>query len=733
VFFGDYKPFFQKATLGKCLVGDNIFSCSLSNKTSEKKDLRIDLDLDSSHNKGAVCAKKTISLAPGQSSSVDLNYKINQGGEYSLKFRISDSGSGETIFRSSSYPISIPEINPVIKSLMLKTENAIKALGLGEEKDTGAAFSCQLEKLKDKLSTYANELKNVSDYSSWNLLKLKLDAVSRELDFVLNRIKCYKQAKKINKNVEYGVGVESSLRKVFKDEIFHGDLNPELSLSAASNEYESGQLVLIPFKNDLDDVTVKVSDLVHCDAPQNVIPESSIKWYAVDYVKTGMPGAYSSEKVGFWPDILMEKTPFSVKRDELRPVWITVYVPENTVPGKYRGVLTIAPANAPETKVPVSLKVWNFSIPKEASLPVTVSLSKWLLSQYYYGDYKRSFPIDAYRSFADMLLKHRISPFGIAVECIGPRGEFINKNLDLAGRELQFAFDNGLAAFQIAQYWHMRPPSAADLKRLKLFSEYLEGKGWLDKGSVYVTDEPPHSVFPIVKKMCEQIKKVNPQLKTAVTTAPSPELFGCIDIWITNFIHFDSRIANEIVKKGDEIWWYVCATQGNNPNLYIDFPALSHRLIFWLAWQNNVSGFLYYRANFWRNNYTGGDIEKRWPKTPWNPVSYMDIHGQKYNGDGYLLYPGPDMRPVNSIRLEVIRDGIEDYEYLHALQELTEKLSSEKNGNDVLLQRAKHILKAIKGSYDKNDQKHPEKVAKMIKDRESLGDCISAIRSSLDR
>ena len=40
-------------------------------------------------------------------------------------------------------------------------------------------------------------------------------------------------------------------------------------------------------------------------------------------------------------------------------------------------------------------------------------------------------------------------------------------------------------------------------------------------------------------------------------------------------------------------------------------------------------------------------------------------------GDGLLIYPGPD-GPIASIRLANIRDGVEDYEYLHALAAQTD-------------------------------------------------------------
>ncbi|MDI6828009.1 MAG: DUF4091 domain-containing protein, partial [Armatimonadota bacterium] len=50
---------------------------------------------------------------------------------------------------------------------------------------------------------------------------------------------------------------------------------------------------------------------------------------------------------------------------------------------------------------------------------------------------------------------------------------------------------------------------------------------------------------------------------------------------------------------------------------------------------------------------------------PWNTFTFDD-----YNGDGHLIYPGPGGKPFSSIRLECIRDGIEDYEYFYILNNL---------------------------------------------------------------
>jgi hypothetical protein len=56
---------------------------------------------------------------------------------------------------------------------------------------------------------------------------------------------------------------------------------------------------------------------------------------------------------------------------------------------------------------------------------------------------------------------------------------------------------------------------------------------------------------------------------------------------------------------------------------------------------------------------------------PWDPNTFG-----RYNGDGYLLYPGPDGVPYPSIRLRALRDGFEDYEYMWILNSLARQAPS---------------------------------------------------------
>src|SRR5262249_29589593 len=75
-------------------------------------------------------------------------------------------------------------------------------------------------------------------------------------------------------------------------------------------------------------------------------------------------------------------------------------------------------------------------------------------------------------------------------------------------------------------------------------------------------------------------------------------------------------------------------------------------------------GELYYGTDYCWGATCGGQSD------PW-----VSIYAFGGNGDGTLFYPGTPAKiggttpvPVPSMRLALIRDGMEDYEYLHALE-----------------------------------------------------------------
>ena len=120
---------------------------------------------------------------------------------------------------------------------------------------------------------------------------------------------------------------------------------------------------------------------------------------------------------------------------------------------------------------------------------------------------------------------------------------------------------------------------------------------------------------------------------------------------------------------GQQVWAYVClGPRYPYANWLADFPLVESRVIWWQAYQQQMDGFLYWGLNIWgreNNNYII-DPENDGPKLKWS-ITTGGNHDWLH-GDGELLYPGKD-GPFGCIRLDNIRDGIEDYEYLWLLGE----------------------------------------------------------------
>jgi hypothetical protein len=139
--------------------------------------------------------------------------------------------------------------------------------------------------------------------------------------------------------------------------------------------------------------------------------------------------------------------------------------------------------------------------------------------------------------------------------------------------------------------------------------------------------------------------------------------------------------------------------------LFTDHPATDLRVWLWLSWKYGVTGILVWQSNYW----TSPCAYPKEDQDPWqDPMSYVSGYsrppgfvGYWGNGDGRFMYPprgwkenrgqgplmcgpvmcgpvmcgpvmcGPVMcGPVDSIRWEMLREGIEDYEYLALLKRL---------------------------------------------------------------
>ncbi len=220
--------------------------------------------------------------------------------------------------------------------------------------------------------------------------------------------------------------------------------------------------------------------------------------------------------------------------------------------------------------------------------------------------------------------------------------------------------------------------------------EHLRQKGWLDEAYVYWFDEPAPRDYEFVMNGFRKLKEAAPGITRMLTEQVEPDLIGGPDIWCAVSNQYKHEPAEERRKHGEKFWWYVC-TGPKAPycTLFIDHPGTELRVWLWQTWQRKIDGILVWQSNYWTSPTAFPDPE--FPQNPYEDpmgwrTGYSTPRGEKRpwgNGDGRFIYPpetaadahpsGPVLEgPVDSIRWEMLRDGIEDYEYMVILKELIE-------------------------------------------------------------
>jgi hypothetical protein len=177
------------------------------------------------------------------------------------------------------------------------------------------------------------------------------------------------------------------------------------------------------------------------------------------------------------------------------------------------------------------------------------------------------------------------------------------------------------------------------------------------------------------------------QLETAVLDTladyhliPNPELDG---VRIYRLTDYEVQTAQTYqAQTGLPVWWefyYGDQPPFANPAV-IDRPGLDARILPGLAWQDRVDGLYYAQAVDWDSD-------------PW----VTPFTNYASNGDGFLFYPPNDgrigddpcradsNRLIPSIRLELLREGMEDYAYLQLLNSHAPEIGVE-NESDLQLQ-----------------------------------------------
>ena len=457
----------------------------------------------------------------------------------------------------------------------------------------------------------------------------------------------------------YEVGIESSLRRVSGSHpllSFRGEVSREINLEAASNESESFQLVILPIKSELKNVTVETSSLSSVEG-SNLIDGGRVAIYRqIEQSVKPSPGTAASW-AGWMPDALVPLSgSFDVPLEGMEALWVTVQVPEGTPAGNYRGEIEVKPGNAAARQIVLKLRVHSFALPRVGRFRTQGHLSHEGIQKWYGSDFSEEVLEEFYR----LLLENRYSPTSQYSARLSPEPERIPWVMKEGGNVISIGGFSG---------------RDLDAEIIEPAYRWLETHGYLDRAIIYIGDET--NDFERVRSKSLIIREKWPGLRIMVGgSKPREELIGYVDVWdpITaggDVYDFEAESSRAAQKRGEEVFWYTCiGPRWPYANVYNDHPLTAIRALWWQAWKYQVTGFEYWWFNWWESNSQLAEGGQPWPLSrarEWNSRSY-----DWANGDGLLVYPGPGGKALPSIRLSVIRDAIEDWETLFILERTLE-------------------------------------------------------------
>lgn len=453
----------------------------------------------------------------------------------------------------------------------------------------------------------------------------------------------------------------------------------------AKNELEACQLVLTA-KEARDGLTVEVSDFTFENGSE------TLKTQGYDGTYFEVEGEHVIDPI---PPL---SGSFGVEKNTSKSLVIKTGTQTDSKPGAYKATVNVKNSSGEVVKTAdIFAYVWDFVLPEETSCRTLMDLG-WYGIYSYHECYEGDDGV-LYKMYYDLLLENRVCAYNIPYNT--------NDGLFTDERVLPYLDNPRVRAFQ-AVGWK------TDLNETNVKNAYSflsQKPEWLDKAYFYPIDEPlTKSMLDDVNRYGQLLKENFPGYKLITPMHYTEDLSGdgtvdyfeyvkdSVTAWcphnfffstwkdymsnpktyigITPLIEkklgeFPDRIKKE-QQEGDEVWWYVTRVP-NMPEatLLINCDAIGSRELFWLQKLYGIDHFLYYAVNDWSFKEYNYGVDPKFEIVNGNVKSY---------GNGVLVYCGKPYGingPVESMRLELVRDGIEDFEYLTMLESMIGKESTD--------------------------------------------------------
>lgn len=501
--------------------------------------------------------------------------------------------------------------------------------------------------------------------------------------------------------------------------------------------------VLVWSADTVEQVRFKLNDLV--TAQGAVLSKNNITASLVRYVVSNYPyGARNTtcdvtpyKDAYLMPDRFEAFDRFDVPAQTVRPVWISIDIPDSTTPGVYIGSIEVQSDKTKDT-LQINLTVQNQLVPKPKDWVHLLDLwqNPWVVAWHNnlkpWSEEHKTLLAKHLKLYADAGGKYITtyavhSPWsdnsymieGTMIEWIKQKEDTWKFDYSIFDTYVELAIQAGIDK-AITIYtpipWGNRfryldeatgnyiyatwTPESPEFKAfwnvfLDDLKAHLQQKGWLQKTYLGINENEMKQTLAAINVIKEHSKSWR------ITYAGNwhAELDTLLDDY--SFLYEKEPNAQQAAarsRRGATSTYYVCCNPAV-PNNFVFSPPIEGRWISWYTAAKGYNGFLRWAYDAWPADPARDARHTLWPA-----------------GDCFLVYPGGG----SSIRFEKLREGIVDFEKIRIIKERASK-SSDKTVKK-LLNELHGLLKKFTAERTFNEKGLAADVAKGMALIEKLSD-----------
>ena len=493
----------------------------------------------------------------------------------------------------------------------------------------------------------------------------------------------------------------------------------------------------------VNQINIEVDDLT--GSSNNTISKENSLVYLIRYVVSNFSFNSSENICGegpvnagyLLPDRFEDFERFQLPGRTVRPVWVSINIPDNAFPENYKGSIHIT-TEKQSFEIPVELEVQNQTLPEPGQWKFRLDLwqNPWVISDYYnIKPWSEEFKLllrKHLKLYADAGGKY-ITTYAVhspwsdnsyyveksMIEWIKQKNgswRFDYTDFDqyvLLAQETgitkaitvytlipwgdRFIYFDELTKNYITENWSVT--TEVYKKNINEFlnslKEHLIEKGWFNKTFLGINENELDQTLRVI----DIIKQNSKDWKITYAGYWHSELNDLLDDYSCQ-LKFEPS-AEELKTRSLSNKFtttYVCCVPAK-PNNYLYSPPIEGRWISWYIDARGYDGFLRWALDGWPSDPERDARHNLWPA-----------------GDSFLIYPGAN----SCIRFEKIREGIVDFEKIKIIE------LKVRNNND-------KIIKKLWGDFETNRKKILQETGYKKTELEAMIETGNQIISELSR